>query len=107
MSAAESQDRGNSQEREPSKSISDIRLRDGLTRIRTSLAARGEPFAPDELYPIKELGEYFNRALFRLSAATFALKKKGHLPETDIGILEQDVQLVNEIGLLLLQVLGD
>ena len=45
--------------------------------------------------------------MLRLSAASFSLKKDNSLPAADTAILEQDVQLVNEIGSLLLRVLTD
>jgi hypothetical protein len=103
MSATDS---GNTQEQQ-SALLADARLREGLARIRHSLVARGEPINTTQPNPIKELDEYFYRAVLRLSAASFTLKNCGTLPEPETTILQLDVQLANEIGSLLLNLLGE
>ncbi len=78
----------------------------GLLRIREMLMSRGEPLYSEESTHVNELAEYFSRAMLRLFATSFTLNKGHELPESDRRILDFDVQLVNEIGSLLLNTLG-
>jgi hypothetical protein len=91
--------------------IREIRLKDGLKRIREMLAGRGEPISPDDSNLLEELNYYFNKVMFRLSIVASCLKDTlkdpRTLPKADILIFEQDVELITEIGRLLFLVFRD